>query len=627
MNAFQSIRGRLLIFGLCISLIPIALITALYYLNARNMLKKQTLGWLTAIAESRKVHVLSFVEETKGQTVAFSSDGFIRDNLEKINHAEFLDKDEAVVALNRYLSVNRKPLDRRVAAIAIIDLDGRVVASTSETWIGKDMSDQEVFTQAIGKIHSEAYIGRPHHSPYLDASCIFISAPITSKGGGEKIGVIINAYDLAALSEITANRAGMGDTGEVLLGQRDGENIVFLTSLRYALDLPLSLSVPLDSVEADEPMRLALEGGSGALIAPDYRPVEVVAAYQYIPSVDWGLVAKMDKAEVFAPLRVLGVVAVALGLTFAAAVTGIGILFAISASRPIRKLTEVTKKFGEGELDYRLKVARKDEIGELANSFNAMAGELSHEIAEHERIEEELRKQRDHLENLANELTAVNKELESFCHAVSHDLRAPLRSIQGFSRALEEGYSDKLDPQGRDDLRRVRATSQHMGQLIDDLLNLSRITRSEMHREKVNLSVMVKTLAKEFQEMQPERQVKFVIMEELVANGDKRLLRVALNNMLDNAWKFTSKHPSARIEFGVIEHKGKPAYFIRDDGAGFDMAYVGKLFGPFQRLHSKAEFEGTGIGLATVQRIIHRHGGRVWAEGAVEKGATFYFTL
>jgi light-regulated signal transduction histidine kinase (bacteriophytochrome) len=173
----------------------------------------------------------------------------------------------------------------------------------------------------------------------------------------------------------------------------------------------------------------------------------------------------------------------------------------------------------------------------------------------------------------------------------------------------------------------VRAASQRMSQLIDDLLRLSRISRAEMRYEKVNLSALAKTIAAELQGTQPERRVEFVIGKDITTQGDSHLLRVVLENLLSNAWKFTSKHLRARIEFGAIQVEGRSLYFVRDDGVGFDMAYVGKLFSPFQRLHTETEFPGTGIGLATVQRIIHRHGGSIWAEGEVEKGATFYFTL
>ncbi len=234
------------------------------------------------------------------------------------------------------------------------------------------------------------------------------------------------------------------------------------------------------------------------------------------------------------------------------------------------------------------------------------------------------------LEQANTEVAAINKELEAFNYSVSHDLRAPLRSIDGFSKALLEDYGDTgatLDDRGKGYLQRVRASSQHMAQLIDGLLGLSHVTRAEMRYQEVSLTALVNSVAAELQEREPERQVEFDIQDEVAARGDANLLRVVLENLLGNAWKYTKMHPRARIEFGVTEHDGMSTYFVRDDGAGFDMAFVDNLFDTFQRLHSMTEFEGTGIGLATVQRIIHRHGGRVWAEGAVEQGATFYFIL
>jgi light-regulated signal transduction histidine kinase (bacteriophytochrome) len=202
-----------------------------------------------------------------------------------------------------------------------------------------------------------------------------------------------------------------------------------------------------------------------------------------------------------------------------------------------------------------------------------------------------------------------------------------LRSIDGFSQALLEDYGETLDAPGQHYLQRVRAATQRMAQLIDDLLGLARVTRSELHCEVVDLSMLARSITAELQQREPQRQVECAIVEGVVAQGDRQLLQVVLENLLGNAWKFTSVHPSAHIEFGALAREGQVTYFVRDDGAGFDMAYAGKLFGAFQRLHAMTEFAGTGIGLATVQRVIHRHGGRIWAEGAVEQGATFYFTL
>ena len=222
---------------------------------------------------------------------------------------------------------------------------------------------------------------------------------------------------------------------------------------------------------------------------------------------------------------------------------------------------------------------------------------------------------------------AANRELEAFSYSVAHDLRAPLRSIDGFSQALLDDYGDKLDAEGKTHLGYVRESAQQMAQLIDDLLGLSRVTRSELQRTDVDLSGLARSIITRLQRAQPARAVKVTIQDDLRGEGDPRLLAVVLENLLGNAWKFTSLRADAHIAFSATTVDRRRAYFVGDNGAGFDMAFSGKLFGVFQRLHAATEFEGTGVGLATVHRVITRHGGKVWAEGVVGHGATFYFTL
>jgi light-regulated signal transduction histidine kinase (bacteriophytochrome) len=256
---------------------------------------------------------------------------------------------------------------------------------------------------------------------------------------------------------------------------------------------------------------------------------------------------------------------------------------------------------------------------------------IAHDITERKAAEEEIRRLNADLEQRVMERTAnleaSNKELEAFSYSVAHDLRTPLRGISGFARVIEEDYAARLDDAGKDALHRVQAAAQKMGELIDDVLNLSRITRTEMNVEAVDLSALSLETIGELRSAEPGRNVSCEIPSQLAARGDKRLLAVLLANLLGNAWKFTGKLADARIELGMTEVDGKPVYFVRDNGVGFDMAHATNLFRPFHRLHGAGEFAGTGIGLATAHRIVQRHGGRIWTDAAIGRGATFYFTL
>jgi PAS domain S-box-containing protein len=252
-------------------------------------------------------------------------------------------------------------------------------------------------------------------------------------------------------------------------------------------------------------------------------------------------------------------------------------------------------------------------------SMQAVMGTIQ-DITERKEAEEALKR-------YAADLEISNKELESFSYSVSHDLRAPLRGIDGFSNALLEDYEDQLDEQGKDYLKRIRSSSQLMSQLIDGLLKLSRTARAEMCPEKVNLSGIVRSISEDLKQSQLDRNAEFIISQEIIAYGDRSLLDAVLRNLLENAWKFTAKCSETRIEFGVVQQDGKPVYYVKDNGIGFDIRYYDKLFKVFSRLHNQNDYPGTGIGLANVQRIVRRHGGQIWADSETGKGATFYFTL
>jgi signal transduction histidine kinase len=373
-------------------------------------------------------------------------------------------------------------------------------------------------------------------------------------------------------------------------------------------DLP---AVPRDGTEAHW-----FRDGELTLVRPvtaESKPIGVVFLRTTLRQLD-------DRSRRYAAIGAL-----VLGASLSAALA-ISWMSQRTISNPVVHLAE-TARIVSQDKNYSLRATptgKGDEIAVLIENFNEMLAQLQQRDAELQTIRDELEQR---VQQRTAELIAANKDLEAFSYSVSHDLRAPLRSIDGFSNILLEDYSEVLDEAGRDHLSRVRLATQHMSVLIDDLLKLAKVTRATMVRRQLDLSALARSIAEETQHADPHRQVEFVIADGLVAEGDSGLIRVVMENLLGNAWKYTSAHAKGRIEFGAYQQNGRRAFFVRDDGAGFDSAYASRLFGAFQRLHTTAQFPGTGIGLATVHRIIQRHGGEIWAEGAVEKGATFYFSL
>lgn len=353
--------------------------------------------------------------------------------------------------------------------------------------------------------------------------------------------------------------------------------------------------------------------------------------------------------------KLLGNLAISIGVTSVALVVAFLLSWRLqrSITEPLIAISAISKKLVEtNDYSLRVKAESEGEIGFLEDALNEMLDEvekqkkalevintnLENEIQTRTKAEDALKESEDDIRQLNSELEQrvkdrtsqleiANKELESFSYSVSHDLRTPLRAIDGFSQALLEDYEAQLDKDGKDYLVRVRAAAQRMGELIDDMLKLSRVTRAEMNYRSVDLSTMATQTLQQLQEDEPQREIDVFITSGLTADCDTHLIKIALTNLLHNAWKYSSKVSRARIEFGLRQHQGEPVFFIQDNGVGFDMAYADKLFGAFQRLHAVNDFPGSGIGLATVKRVISRHGGKVWAESSPNEGAVFYFTL
>ena len=320
--------------------------------------------------------------------------------------------------------------------------------------------------------------------------------------------------------------------------------------------------------------------------------------------------------------RYAGIVAIVLACSFVLALA-ISRVVEKTISGPVLDLAATARRVSDDK-DYsvRARPAGGDEIGALVSTFNAMLERIEGQKSDLEQARADLEKR---VEARTRELAASNKELEAFSYSVSHDLRAPLRAIDGFSKALLDHGGESFDEKGRHYLNRVRAGTKRMGDLIDDMLGLAKISRKELARQRVDLSAIAQRVGAELATRDGGQRLHVAVEAGLTATADNGLVEVLLENLMGNAWKFSSRKDDPRVQVGRLD--GGHVFYVRDNGAGFDMAYADKLFGAFQRLHSDAEFEGTGIGLATVQRIVHRHGGQVWGEGAVERGATFYFSM
>uniref|UniRef100_UPI0040274D7D sensor histidine kinase n=1 Tax=Candidatus Avalokitesvara rifleensis TaxID=3367620 RepID=UPI0040274D7D len=569
------------------------------------------MDWLTAVAESKKAHVLEFLEAKKGRAIDFSSDGFIRDSLEKISHGEFLNRDEVVSTLNTHLSVNKKPLDTAIAAVAVVNMDGNVVASTSEKWLGDDISDQAIYQQIVKKGYGDTYIDQPSYSPVLGINSIPISAPLTTKAMSENIGVIVNYYDLAALSEIATNRTGLGETGEVYIVDGDG---TMLTESRFIDGAPLRQKV------YTEPVSKIAEGGAEmAGVYSDYRGVPVVGASRYIPEYGWILLSEMDESEAFTPIRTLGIVVLVVGLVAAAAAAGVGIVFSTSVSRPIKRLTDATRRFAGGDLGARTEVTRRDEIGDLAKSFNAMAQGLEVEITEHKLAEGKLSR-------TVTDLERSNAELQQFAYVASHDLQEPLRMVASYTQLLARRYKGNLDADADEFIAFAVDGANRMQTLINDLLQYSRVgTRGkpfELTNTKTVLDQTVSNLDVAIKESGA------VITHDTLPTvmADATQLTQVFQNLISNAIKFRSKE-TPRVHVSAKEKENEWVFSVRDNGIGIDPQYFDRIFVIFQRLHGKTEYPGTGIGLAVSKRIVERHEGRIWVESKEGKGSTFYFTI
>jgi signal transduction histidine kinase len=531
---------------------------------------------------------------------------------------------------------------RRFAYVFVQDTQGviRVRVPYAKT-VGQDFSFRDFFQEAVRT--RQTYVSGVYVARATQQRVVTLAVPVPDGAGG-LAGVLCAALSLDRMSEVLLE---LGQDRPSSLFVVDRQGILVGDSRGLRTSEPVSL--------ADRPVvQAVLAGRAGTMeIREPGTDHILLGAYVPIARLGWGIVAVTPAAIAYAPVTRLawGLAGISVACTVAALF--VGLVLTRRLTRPLRRLSEATAQVAGGDFQgAQVRVDGRDEVAALATAFNRMAARiavshraledrarevsaahdsLARELTERRRAELEVRRLNEELEQRVQErtreLAAANGELEAFSYSVAHDLRAPLRAMDGFARILAEQWAPTLAPDAQRLIGRVRANATQMGALVDDLLAFSRLGRQALTRGPVAPDTLVREALDALHAEQEGRRVELTVDSLPLCQGDPALLKQVFVNLLGNALKFTRKRDVAQIEVGCREDEGEWVYFVRDNGVGFDMRYAGKLFGVFQRQHRMEEYEGTGVGLAIVQRIVHRHGGRIWAEAALDAGATIFFTL
>lgn len=612
----------------------------------KNIIKNQIYNQLESIAKARAFHIETYLNMEKNLVLNLSESVVIEKLLElNKKNKNYNDRLKDVISRLK----NTKKINEDIYEIFITDTKGVIVAANTEERIGLDRSDALYFIN--GK--KGVYVKEPHYSRYInDQPSLAVSAPIYQDITNILLGVVIIRIKLDHLHEITTDVTGLGETGEIFLLNKNlymisPSRFIEDTFLKQKVNTPESREFREISAEEEKIERKEVD------VYEDYRGKIVIGTHYKIEGMDWCLMSEINRKEAFAPIYHLTKMLILFFTIVLVLCLIVSVLISKTIINPITKMHQGSEEIIKGNLDYKIGIKQKDEIGQLSRAFDKMT--LNLKISK-----EKIEKYHEHLEELVKERTAKleksqqslallladvnesrakldisnkkledsNEELEAFSYSVSHDLRAPLRHIDGFTKLLNKNIRNKIDEKSQNYFDNIIDSSKQMNKLIDDLLIFSRLSKKDMKKIKINMKTVIDEAMLTFNSDIKENKISITIDDMPDVNLDVSLIQQSWVNLISNAVKFTGKKENPEIHIGTDKDKnGNTIFFIKDNGVGFDQKYVDKIFDVFQRLHNIDEFPGTGIGLANVKRIIMKHGGAIRAEGKINEGASFFFTL
>jgi signal transduction histidine kinase len=604
-----NLRSRITLLFVLLAIVPVVIVGFLAYYTGRQSIEQVEINHLVSTNLMKSSELTRWIEGNQRRIEELAQRPLMVQYSATLATYDTADPayDSARLSLEEdHLRPRVKPASGFIETSVISPDSGIILASSDDRQEGKYYANQRFYTE--GKTHT--YTQGVFYSLPLQQTTMIVSTPISDRGGN-LVAVLAGRLDLSDLSLIMSTQSGLRQTEKTYLVNKSN---FFVTEPRSGEGYALKKTVRTDGVMA------GLSGSDGVDFYEDYRNIPVIGSYKWLPEYNMCLITEVDQSEAYARIDSVTVTIVTFVSVLALIVVAASFLLARTITRPLARLVAGAAEIGRGQLDQRVATEARDEIGELSRAFDRMAIELKQTTVSMDELERRIHERTAQLE-------AANKELEAFTYSVSHDLRAPLRAIDGYSRILLDEYQPLLDAEGKRVCSVISDSAHKMSDLIDDLLTFSRLGRSAINPSKIDMETLVNSIFQDLTTPQGRKRINFQVDSLPFVMGDPALLRQVWVNLLSNAIKFSSRQKRAVIKVHGENKKNEAVYSVQDNGVGFDMQYAHKLFGVFQRLHSVREFEGNGVGLALVQRVVHRHRGRVWAEGEIGKGATFYFTL